>query len=251
MNLSEMTPVELWERLEKYMDDHFGSWEDSRSQRVRAELKRRCDKLTEAGTHLKTVDAWLDLIIGRSHRFAASPCPVVGLPLNACCPKCKTFFHDCRLWPDEKATGIICPKCIASRPDAPFGYRFTGEWDKPQDGQYYLTFFTHQAILKESHFVPDSKLDSGRRWILEKVEVKVEPDGCWNCRWRYEPKLTIPPCSHRYDEKVTSCSEWIPKKVEGDCDCPTVRGEKVHWFGCSVLADLTRRVEKLEQQETP
>lgn len=74
-----------------------------------------------------------------------------------------------------------CAKCVDARAPAPPGYEFTGEWDRPRLGQYYLGLDyagnpsrvgDGKAMAVEHRGIdPGQHIARGKRWILRKVEM--------------------------------------------------------------------------------
>lgn len=164
------------------------SWEGTEARAVRAELKRRCETQTSiVETLLETQSRLHDIIFRGISKQLLVPClsPVLGegrgpgtYPADCWCPKCgnpKVTFvtgspPERRAWRDGP-----CIRCLNSRPPAPTGYEYSGEWDRPKVGEHYLDPGGMFVVYKENGFGPDDATDGGKRWILRKKPESVCP----------------------------------------------------------------------------
>lgn len=90
----------------------------------------------------------------------------VKLTLPAC-PKCGKIPPDVPR-PPELPNREPCLECYRARPDAPEGYEFTDEWDKP-NGRPFISVFDGLLCTVD----PPDTTDGGKRWILRK---RAEPE---------------------------------------------------------------------------
>lgn len=86
---------------------------------------------------------------------------------TATCPKCGKQERGYL-----RCSDVPCSDCVATRPPAPEGKKFTGEWHVPVPGELYLSNYVLEGPKALSAGKdPSNELDEGgNRWILEDVE---------------------------------------------------------------------------------
>lgn len=209
----------LWDEIEKYAK--AVGWGHKAVQRMRRELLKRRGRGfwvigLDKGSGEPDYSAWTVASLQKDIGYALCPCPVVGKRMGDISPPGFAMVQCCKCLkfvtrPSSIPLSQPCPHCFETRPDTPSGYEFTGEWGLP-GVRPYLSFDRLLVYAGEiCHFRRD--INGGKRWILRKVK-----EATWCC----------PRCKFEY-----SYEQAIRGSV---CD--------------ACLADLTSRVEKLEEQHT-
>lgn len=218
-DLSEMTLAELWDMLERNMDSRIigNHWDTDHIVSIRAELKRRCERMNRYDEKVRKLDAAVAKMY-EPDVPPTCPCPVVGegrLPPAVHCPKCGKPWAQWIITHHEP-----CPECVLSRPTSPTGYEFTEEWDRP-NGRPYLGY---DGKLRWPDAPVDQDIDGGKRWILRRVEME-KPLLCPKCgkergSWVYVVGKPCPDCENSRPtapQGYEYTGEWRKPVAEDAC----------------------------------